>query len=83
MHRLCAYSAHMLRILCAYSARENEHTVLQENENEHTVLQENETEHAVLAGWGSGSRVRSTWGTHQPPNYDSDYILMTMIIIIL
>ena len=36
-----------------------------------------------FAGWGSGSRVRSTWGTHQPPNYDSDYKIIIMIIIII
>ena len=48
-------------------------------------LQGHETEHTVFAGCGSGSRVRSTWGTHQPPNYDSDYtqIIKTIIILIM
>ena len=47
------------------------------------LLQENETEHTFFAGWGSGSRVRSTWGTHQPPNYESDYKIIIIIIVIL
>ena len=46
-------------------------------------VQEHETEHTVVAGWGSGSRVRSTWGTHQSPNYGSDYIIIIIIIVLI
>ena len=27
--------------------------------------------------------MRSTWGTHQPPNYDSEYVIIIVIIFIL
>ena len=80
MHRCCAYSAHVL----GYVAH-----IMQGNMNIR-FLQENTTEQTIFAGSGSGSRVRSTWGTYQPPNYDSDYYhsndnsgVVTIIIIII